>query len=61
MLFCVTLGLRLEVQHPNNLQNDLGVGIILKGGGTVDPVSKYEIHNFVRANFHSVSDFSEIT
>lgn len=34
--------------------------MMLNGGGTVDPVSKYEIQSFVLANFHSVSDFSEI-
>ena len=38
-----------------------GVGIMLKGGGTVEPVSKKDIHSLVRENFHSVSDFSEIT
>ena len=47
--------------QPNKRQKDFGVGIMLKGGGTVEPVSKYDIHNLVLANFHSVSDFSEIT
>ena len=28
---------------------------MLKGMGTVPPSSKYDIHNLVRANFHSVS------
>ena len=36
----------------------LGVGMMLKGGGTVPPSSKYEIHSLDRANFHSVSAFS---
>ena len=33
---------------------------MLKGGGTVEPVSKKDIQSLVRENFHSVSDFSEI-
>lgn len=41
--------------HLNKYTKDLGVGIILKGIGTVPPSSKYDIHSFVRANFHSVS------
>ena len=35
--------------------------MMLKGGGTVEPVSKYDIHNLVRENFHSVSDFWEMS
>ncbi len=46
--------------QPRNRHMYLGVGMMLKGGGTVDPDSKYEIHSLVRANFHSVSDFSEM-
>ena len=42
------------------LRSAFGVGMMLKGGGTVAPVSKYEIQSLVRANFHSVSDFSEM-
>ena len=43
------------------MDGTFGVGIMLKGGGTVEPVSKKDIHSLVRENFHSVSDFSEIT
>ena len=32
--------------------------MMLKGGGTVPPSSKYEIHNLLLANFHSMSAFS---
>ena len=46
--------------HLNKYTKDLGVGIILKGIGTVPPSSKYDIHSFVRANFHSVSACSYI-
>ena len=42
------------------LHKAFGVGMMLKGGGTVAPVSKYEIQSLVRANFHSVSDFSDM-
>ena len=35
-----------------------GVGMMLKGAGTVPPSSKYDIHNLLRANFHSTSAFS---
>ena len=35
----------LKSLHLRNLKIDFGVGIILKGGGTVLPSSKYEIHN----------------
>ena len=31
---------------------------MLNGGGTVPPSSKYEIHNLLLANFHSMSAFS---
>ena len=40
---------------------DLGVGMMLNGGGQVPPSSKYEIHSLERANFHSTSAFSDDT
>ena len=46
--------------HPSSRRTDLVVGTRLKGGGTVEPVSKYEIQSLVRANFHSVSAFSDM-
>lgn len=33
---------------------------MLNGGGNVADSSKYDIHNFVRANFHSVSECCSI-
>lgn len=35
-------------------------GKMLKGGGSVADSSKYDIHNFVLANFHSVSECCSI-
>lgn len=41
-----------------SLAKDLGVGMILKGMGRVEPSSTKEIHNFALANFHSTSSSS---
>ena len=44
--------------HRRRYQMLFGVGMMLKGAGTVPPSSKYDIHNLLRANFHSTSAFS---
>ena len=45
-----------EIIFLNMLINDLGVGMILKGTGTVFPLRIDSMYNLERENFHSISE-----